>query len=76
MTQVFTPAALQAQIDAALAQVPPGAKGALLGYARTDGSAGVAIAVRAGDQWTMRGVLTREATQGRITGGVSVELTW
>ncbi|MBK9497080.1 MAG: hypothetical protein IPO08_21715 [Xanthomonadales bacterium] len=74
--QVFTPAALQTQIDTALAQVPPGANGALLGYARTDGSAGVAIALKAGQHWALRGVLTREAEQGRVTGGVSVQLTW
>ena len=73
---IFQPADLQRHIDATLATVPGGRKGALVAYYTLDGAFKVAVATRLGYGWSLGAMFERDQAQGRISGGVEIRGSW
>lgn len=72
----FSPSALSKHVETALATIPKGAKGAVIAYAKLDGSVGISVATRLGDQWSAGANFQRDSSAGTIAGSVVVQRTW
>lgn len=71
----FSPTALQRHVDTALASIPPHHRHALI--VRADGSSiGGAIAIRAGDTWTVGGEVVYDFAKRSAEGGIAIKGSW
>lgn len=71
----FSSTALQRHVDSALAAIPSHHRHALI--VRADGtSIGGAIAIRAGDSWTVGGEVVYDFAKRSAEGGIVVKGSW
>lgn len=72
--RIFGDAAVQAAIDAALAQLPAGKKGAVIAYA--DGNTvRLAVTARIAEGWSAVGVLAGQYG-GKLEGAAAIRFSW
>lgn len=72
----FDDAAIQEAIDAALANVPAGKRGAVVAYVDHRGDARLAAAARIGEHWSVVGVLSHQPSNGKVDGAAAIRMVW
>jgi hypothetical protein len=72
---IFSTEALQKQVDAAVATVPPDHKGAVIGVVDSKGKVQLVFAGKVGEQWEVFGKLQKAPGQ-KLEGEGGIRYSW